>query len=395
VKELTQTIKGNIYGFAVLLLALSVLLPSIAALQTSAAQITTRSIQMSDATPAHAATTYKVTFTAGSSYNLQGMVVDFCDDSPIIGSSSCTGTAGTEVPNFTGTSVSAVTGAGTGTWTPSTLNSGRTVTLSNSSTNNVTSSTTISFDVTATNPSDTDGGAGTAGTFYARIYTFASNTSPAGYTVAAPGTYVDYGGIALSTTNAIAISATVQETLTFCVSGTTIPSTNGCGSATSASIVLGAGTPPTISFDQIYTKSVYSQISSNGSNGSVVRIKGASTDLISGSNSIARVGNDTTAASIPATATGGATSGGGFGAQLATGATTFGSFGAVQAPFNGTSNSYGMHSGVSGTYGATLVSASGAIVDGNMTLTFGAAAGTATPAGIYQANYSLIATSTY
>lgn len=392
---LTQAIQRNIYIGVTLLLALSTMLPVLLSLQVAAAgsQVTLRSIEMSSSTPGEAGITYKLTFTAASSYNLQGLIVDFCDDTPIIGSGTCTGTAGTEVPNFTGTTVTNVSGATAGTWTPGTLNSGRTITLSNAGTNNVTNATTVSFTFTGTNPSDTDAGAGTAGTFYARIYTYANSALPASYTVASPGTYQDYGGVALSTANAISITATVQESLTFCVSGSTI--TTGCGGVTSADLILGLGNPPTISYDQIYTKPVYAQVSSNGVGGTVISIKGSSTGLTNGSNTIPRINSNDTA---PGTILvgGSATATGGFGAQLATSAPTVGGFGSVQAPFGGTGADYGMHSGVTGQYGTKLIDSNGgAIVDGDMTLTFGAAAGTGTPAGVYTANYALIATSTY
>ncbi len=126
-------------------------------------------------------------FLAASGYDLDGIVVQFCDNSPIIGSTTCTATAGTDVPNTSGVGVTVSAPAAGGVWSaaPSeTSNTG--VQLTNDATvNTVASGTQVTFTLTGlVNPSNN-------GTFYARIYTFDTATEAANYTVAAPGTQND------------------------------------------------------------------------------------------------------------------------------------------------------------------------------------------------------------
>jgi hypothetical protein len=72
------------------------------------------------------------------------------------------------------------------------------------------------FDLTGiTNPDS-------PGSFYARVYTYTNNdfesTGGTVYTSpTVPGDYINYGGIALSTTSTITVTARVQESLSFCV----------------------------------------------------------------------------------------------------------------------------------------------------------------------------------
>jgi hypothetical protein len=54
-------------------------------------------------------------------------------------------------------------------------------------------------------------------TFYARILTYATTAAAQGYSSGSPGSYVDSGGIALSTTAQLTITAKVQEQLSLCI----------------------------------------------------------------------------------------------------------------------------------------------------------------------------------
>jgi hypothetical protein len=387
VKELTQAIKGNIYSVAVFLLALSVVLPSIFSMQASAsALVTSRSIKMTSSAAGASSQTYEISFTTATASNIQGVVVDFCTESPILGSSACTQPTSMTVGSGTVTQ----TGLNAGTWTAATLQSGKTLEVYNTgATTSVNSGTVVTISLgNFTNPS-------TVGSFYARVFTYATKAAADGYTSANPsagGAYVDAGGVALSTTNAISVSATVQETLTFCVSGAS--PTTGCGGTTLPTIVLGHGSPVTLGFTQVDTADVYYQASSNGSGGTAINIKGTSPNLTNGSNTIPSIGSTPT--HIPSNTTSDATTTGGFGAHQAAVSSALGSL-TSSASFAGTTTDYGMDSNVSSTYGALLASTlpASALVDTTMKLTFAAAAGTATPAGIYTASYALIATSTY
>jgi hypothetical protein len=378
------------YAFGALLMAFAAALPSLLPGDVSAAQITARSIKMSSSTASAAGVSYEVSFKPGSSYNLQGIVIDFCNDSPIIGASTCTTTTSAVAVGSSPT-VSAITGAPTGTWTAGQLNSQRTLTLANSGTNNVTSASTITFTVSnVTNPNPT------GNTFYARIYTYASNTAPASYTLASPGTYSDAGGVALSTTQAISVSGTVAETLTFCTSGAVIAT---CASTTAPTLTLGSGTPQTIDSATLSTGNIYSQISTNAGSGAVIRLKNQNAcgglSKNAGTTCELRPVGHTTGSTTNALSSAPSPDGL-FGMKAASTGTT-GTL-TTSAPYN--TADYGFDSATVGdnvttTYGDTVASSTGILDTWNTTYTFGVRPSTTTPAGVYTATLSLIATGTY
>lgn len=371
----------NIYAIMIVVLISFVLMPALLApLNVSAAQVTARNIKMSTATPSTAAQ-YEINFTTATTNTIQGVVIDFCSQSPIIGNATCTLPTGMTV----GATVSSQTGLTAGTWTGSTAQAGgsKTLVITNGSGASVSSGQAVSITVTGfTNPS-------TTGTFYARIFTFATTAGANAYTSGTPGTHVDDGGVALSTTSSIGVSATVQESLTFCVSAAA-PGT-GCTSTTTPSIIIGnGGSPSILDTANVYTSSIYHQLSTNAQGTTTVRVKGSSA-LTSGSNTI----NPTATSTTPFTITAGTAA---FGIRSAT---STGGTGTVtpQAPYNHASN-YGLdtttsNDNVTATYGDTLATATGAILNANSQVIFGATAGATTPAGIYTASYSLVATSSY
>jgi hypothetical protein len=165
-----------------------------------AAQITSRSIDMSKGAAGATSTTYTVTFSNATGGTVQGIVVDFCTTA-LIGT-SCT------APN--GLSLTAVT--------PQTIDSAsftqtissNKLTMTNATGSTASAAESYSFTVTATNPS-------TVGTFYARIATYATEAAANAYTSTSPGSYVDYGSVAMSTTNDITVTGIVTESLSFCV----------------------------------------------------------------------------------------------------------------------------------------------------------------------------------
>lgn len=347
-------------------------------------QVTSRSIEMSNATPGAGSVTYNVTFTPVTSETHPDLMVDFCSNNPLIGS-SCTATAGTDVPNF---SAAAASG-----WTVTTIGTNRGVILT-TSTVSFTGGTPVTVTITGvTNPSNT-------ATFYGRILDYATGGAT-GHTSDSPGvSYVDYGGTALSTSTVIGITAYVMESLTFCVSGSTITT---CGTTTTPSFTIGHTVGSNTILDNTATDvhADYTQTSTNAQHGVIVRMKDTSSTACGGLSSdggttCGIAANGTSAATIPA---GTAAK---FGMCVNPGSANT----AAQAPYNDAtcatingSTKYGLDdtSGTSviSTYGSPIFQSTGGINQENDTLNFAATAALTTPAGIYTGNYSLIATGTF
>lgn len=383
------------YGVVGLTVAAVAAVPALTGTVSAAGQATERKVTLSSATPGATTTTYTVSFKPTATTNVGGIVVDFCGDSPIIGSTTCT------LPsNFTlGTSpaFSNLTGIGSGgTWTAANSLQGaaaasnyQVFVLTNATAQAPTGTTTpITFNITGvTNPSST-------GSFYARIYTFdtAANTTT-NYTAsgttraASPSGRLDYGGVALSTATAINVSATVQEQLTFCVSKAA-PGT-ACSGLTTPDVVLGSGTPKVLG-TAVSTDTAYHQITTNAVNGVSVALKNTSSTACAGLSRDA--GATCGIAAIGAEGTLSASSGQ-FGLHVDNGS---GGSGTVTADtdYDGAS-AYNMTTATYGTYGDPISSTTGAVTDVNSLLTYAAAAAPATPAGVYTATHSLIATGTY
>jgi hypothetical protein len=392
-----KTIFGNVrrfaFGAVALAVGVAVGLPALTGSVSAAGQVSTRSVMLSNSTPSAAATKYTVSFKPATTGTIGGIIVDFCGDSPIIGSTTCTlptaFTLGTAV-----TLTAGYTGMGTG-WTASGLQGGaaasnnQVAVLTTASAQSVTAGSAVTFELTGiTNPSST-------GTFYARIYTFTTSTTAANYTatgtarVAAPVGVVDYGGAALSTTAAISVSATVQEQLTFCVSKAAPAA--GCTSLTTPNVVLGSGTP-TVLGTALSTDTVYNQVTTNAVSGVSIALKNTSSTTCAGLSRdggatcpIAAVGSGTAAAAI-------STGDGVVGVRVAAGTGTSGAT-TPAGIYNATT--YSMRTQTYGNYGDPIAASTGATTDVNTLMTYGAAAAATTPAGVYTATHSLIATGTY
>jgi hypothetical protein len=341
-----------------------------------AAIVDSRYIKMSSSAVSAASTSYEISWKSGSTTNFKSVAIDFCANSPIVGD-SCTATVGTSTPSL-GTPV--VTGSGVGAWTESTVNTGRTLVVSDATgitpaVNDVQTMTLTS----ATNPS-------ALGTFFARILTFpnASGTnSAANYTAGTPGAYIDYGGVALSTANQLTITAKVQESLTFCVYATF--STNCAGSSGTAVTVgdsNGILSPTSVLTD---LESPGFGLSSNAAHGVIVRMKGST--LTSGSNTIDPFGGGSGACTAD---------------SVSTSVEQFGMRATTTSPITvdpGYACSSGNHSldttNIATTYGDTLASTAGALDETHVPMEFAAKSATATEAGIYTATFTFIATGTY
>jgi hypothetical protein len=260
--------------------------------QVQAAQIQSRSVLMSSSNPAATAlsVTYQIRFTAETTALVKAIVVDFCSNDPVIGDATCTAPTGFDVGGATPTIVTSTvtdptltstlgasgwTGAGSNLITGSQY---RTLTITNSTGVTPTAGTSvIAFDMTnVTNPT-------AVGTFYARILTYGTTTT--GYSPGSEGSYIDYGGVALSTAAVITITSKVSEAITFCVY------VGSCGTA--ANVLLGdshdvlSTTAPTTAAGATY--GVFYSLSTNAAHGAVIDVKGST--LTSGSNTIPAAGS--------------------------------------------------------------------------------------------------------
>ena len=404
------TLNPNFYKrplavLSVFALLAAVVAPILDASSASAGQVTTRFIQMSDSTPSGTGATYNISFKPTTTSTIGGIVVDFCADSPLIGSTTCTYPANFSVGGATPTA-SAITGfsTSTGSWvTTNSLQGGAAVgsrqvfKYTNATAQTPTgTSTAINFTITnVVNPS-------TTGTFYARIVTFdtdtnaTSNYTGSGTTRAA--TFAgqrDYGGVALSTANVVSITAAVMETLRFCVSK--LAPGPGCGTSgqavTTPTLTLGHGSPLALDSSAIDTDTAYTQLSTNANGGAVVNLNVTSSSTCSG---LSRDGGAT--CGIPAKGAFGTMTAGtaAFGLLVANGTGGSGAAVTADSDYGTTAANYGM--GVAApfsTYGDPIESTTGATADKNSLLTYAATAATTTPAGIYTATHALVVTGTF
>ena len=220
-----------------------------------AAQVTSRSITMSTSAASTAAT-YKLTFTPVTTS--QELIIDFCANDPLVGD-TCTFAAGT-VPTIASpvSNVGTASSVGSGSPVHTIKVTGLTMTGG--------SPFTINFTSGITNPT-------TNTSFYARILTYGTGNA-AGYTPAntsgnAPtsGTFVDYGGSALSTASNVSITSKVFETLSFCVY------TGSCGTA--PALILGDPTTGALSVISAYINSnTQYNIATNAGSGVSVTMTG-------------------------------------------------------------------------------------------------------------------------
>ena len=377
-------------------------LPALSPHTALAAQVQDRSITMSNATPAATAVTYKVSFEVQTAGVIEAVNVDFCDNagSPLIGDSNCSLPSGMSLG---GVGFANIVGLDTtnGTWAVDVINSSHTVRLYNAgATASIAANTVVTFELTGiTNPNN----AATAATFYGRILTYGDDTVAASYTSSAPGAYVDYGGIALSTSTPIQVTAKVMESLTFCVSDSTITDCTSGLVAPSVNLGSAVGSNFVLKPDAVYGDGVFTQLSTNALHGAIVSVKTTSSATCAGLSS----DNGATCTSIPAVASGATTptaitaGTAAFGMCVVAGGST-----TVNAPYNGSNCAaangttlWGMDDSsateATSTYGSPLFHTTAAVNQENNGLKYGATASLTTPAGIYTTTQSLIATSTF
>ncbi len=258
-----QKVQRITYIVIAIVLAM-VALQSVFNAQVSAAQITARKLTLSNSAGAGTGVTYTFNFTVPSATVIQSMQAQICTTA----SGACSIPSG--FVNSSSTLASQPTNLGDASgWTVSTVTAGS---LRISKSGNVaapTGSQTVVFGG-VTNPTAQNT------TFFARISTF----SDAAWTTA-----VDTGTVAASTAQQITVSATVDETLTFCT-GTSGITTSSCAGATGSAVALGTLTAST-------TGTGLSQmgVGTNGGSGYAITVNGAT--LTSGGNTISALASQT------------------------------------------------------------------------------------------------------
>lgn len=263
-KKITQTAKISITRAIQVVAVFALLLTVLPTGRADAAQLTSRKLTLSNSASTGADrtnVTYTFNFTPPTATNVKSVNIDFCTTA----SGSCDPVAPTGVPagiTTTGGAVGSVSGLGSGgSWTGTFTTNGR-VRIANASSTGAPSAATVSL-TGISNPTTANT------TFYARVTTY----SDAAWTTA-----LDTGTVAASTANQITVSASVDETLTFC-SATSGVTTSSCSGATGSTLNLGTLTTAT-------TGSGTSQLgaATNGGSGYAITVAGAT--LTSGSFTI-------------------------------------------------------------------------------------------------------------
>lgn len=358
-------------------MVVALLLATVMPALVSAEQVTERSIELSNSSVSATNVTYSVNFTSVGAAG--AFVVDFCSNSPVIGE-ACTAPGG-----FVATAAASTTSGFTGVADLDT----NTIRV----TGTIGATTAVSVDVTGiTNPS-------AAGPLYARIVTFDTEAHADAYTSAIPGAdKVDEGGVAMSITPTVGVSGAVLESMTFCVSKTA-PTAN-CGGVDAPVLALGETVGSTVALvpTAVSTGVINTQISTNASGGVVVRLKSNAI----GCGGLLRAGAPSACDILPALTGGIAANEAKFGVKTATSTDTGTDPNGTYQPVSGSgynSTTYALNyasnnaTGVTSTFGDPFLDTADAPANNkNMALTFGASVTNSTPAGLYSADISLIAT---
>ena len=355
----------------------AVILPALTPVVASAAQLTQRSIALSSSSASAKDVTYKINFSSTGAAG--AFVVDFCQNSPVVGQ-ACASPAG-----FDATDVSTQT-------------SGFAVNAIDSNTVRVVAdieaNDTIEVDLKGIdNPTS-------SGSLYARIVTYDLAANASEYTSGSLGEgVVDDGGAAIYINNTVGVSGAVLETITFCVSGEAISA--DCGGVVDPVVTLGetVGDTKALIATALSQGSIYTQISTNAASGAVVSLKSNAL----GCGGLMRAGAPTACDISPALKTGVTAGEARFGLKTtdpvdSEGVTAVGTLQPVVASgYN--KNSFvlnwilGDATGVTSVFGDPFLDTAGAPVNNkNMQIIFGASVSNNTPAGSYSADLSLIAT---
>lgn len=358
------------YIAAAIMLALTLVVSALA----SAAQVTERSIALSSASADADNVTYQVNFDAVTD-GAEAFVVDFCSNSPLIGT-ACTPPGGFSASGAASSSsgVTAVAGSASKVVVTRPIDPG-----------------SVSVELTGINNPTA------AGPLYARILTFASFAAADGYESEDPdagGAPIDDGGVALYITPTIGVSGAVLESMTFCVSGQA-PEEN-CTNTNPPVLALGETVGSTRALTNIVSSgSIFSQISTNAVGGAVVNLK-SGVDC-GGMKRFGASVCDIAPANTGNVLDGEAKVGVRLGTAVPVGLNANGTVVPADGSVFDTTNYRlpwtGNNTGVSSVYGTPLLDTDNNPVNNqNMEMTFGASISNSTPAGIYSADLSMIAT---
>ncbi len=233
-KRLRRSAGAAAVALQIFALVLASLAPVLLRQTAFAAQLTQRKITPGTS-EVSTSTTYAVSFRPAATTAIEGIVVEFCMNSPIIGL-ACTTTNGVTGSPTNGTISVAQTGA-----TPASVNfnvnanatnTGRLILTHTTGFTGPVTNADMTFSFTATTPSAN-------GSYYARILTYGDEAVAANYSSTVPGTHIDDGGIALSTANQLTVNARVQEVLQFCVGTTDANAADDCTDISGTTIDLG------------------------------------------------------------------------------------------------------------------------------------------------------------
>lgn len=251
-----------------------------------------RKITMSSSANGATDVTYEISFnTATNNPDIQGLVVDFCSNSPIIGE-ACTAPGGFNLNEAT-VAVSA-TGVAGFSLNAATTNNKLVLTRAGgagipANTNIVVTLGTAAAGDGVTNPTTTNT------TFYARLIVFNTQAGATSYDSSVTGAnnpgaeppVIDAGGVALSTAAQITITSKVQEKLTFCMY-TSAANYTDCTGVSGTAVTLGDTNGVLDTAGPYVDKNTKYNVTTNAANGVAVRVKGDT--LTTGSFSISAIG---------------------------------------------------------------------------------------------------------
>lgn len=318
---------------------------------------------------------YSISITPGTTGTIGSIKFEICD-SPLESVScaaSLTPSTNSKGASMASTTLSGPTGTG---WTGGTWGSGGT-------TGPGTSGTSIKFtnSGTAVSPTNAQPGVWTLNTvlnpegnnqkYYLRVTTY----SDTAYTTA-----VDFGAMALQTAQDVVVSATVQESLTFCTGGTV---TAGCSSVGSGSVSLSTGNASCPILGTSYSCTGTSQMAAatNASSGYTITYKG--TTFTGPSDTITQTG-EPGAPTITGTKQ--------FGLAI-TSKTGSGTGGVIAATYDFSSNGSKYAFTTTGT--PTVASSASATDENVYTVTYNANVSPMTKPGVYTSTFNYVCTGNF
>lgn len=257
-------------------MAVSSLVPVVLFGRADAGIPTNRKITLETSQAAATNVTYSVSFVTaqeGAASNIGSMVIDFCDETPIIGD-TCTAPTDFDINEANLVLANQV---GITDWQIDADTTTNTLVLTRTGgAASVNNGVTVSLDLGDGTDGVTNPSLGNY-TFYARILTFATVDGGQDYASDTPGTYVDAGGIALSTANQLKITTKVQERLTFCLyaDATCDAEVETTGAARTTEIYLGDTNHVLDPAHNYVNNSARFNIATNATGDAVVYMKGA------------------------------------------------------------------------------------------------------------------------